>query len=157
MNKLHVDYLHYHDLISQVIGRVRESGFQPDCVLGVSRGGLCLADGLSRALRAPMAVIAASSYQGELGTAQGVLRVSASIASVEPIRGRVLLVDDLVDSGQTLGALCAHLRSNFPEVTALKTAVVWVKPTSVFKPDFAAVWMEQDVWIVQPFETRDFT
>ncbi|HEY1057805.1 MAG TPA: phosphoribosyltransferase family protein [Limnobacter sp.] len=159
MSKLYVDYAQYHQLIDQVIANVQDDGFQPDWVLGVSRGGLFLADGLSRALRCPMAVIAATSYgAGEAGegTVQGVLRVSASVACVGHLAGRVLLVDDLADSGHTLEALVHHVRANYPAVHALKTAVVWVKPHSVFKPDFAAHWMTDDAWIVQPFEVRDF-
>jgi hypoxanthine phosphoribosyltransferase len=156
MEKLHVDYAQYHSLIDQVVRAVKGSGFQPDVVLGVSRGGLFLADGLSRSLRKPMAVIAASSYCGNAGTEQGELKVSASIATVVPVTGKVLLVDDLADSGHTLQALCAHLKHMCPHIHELKTAVVWVKPSSIFKPDYAAQYLESDVWIVQPFETRDF-
>lgn len=156
MDKLHVDYVQYHHLIDQVVRVVEDSGYSPDVILGVSRGGLFLADGLSRALRKPMAVIAASSYREENGTSQSELQVSTSIASVVPLAGRVLLVDDLADSGQTLQALCVHIQKLFPNVEQLKTAVVWVKPSSCFKPDFAAEHLESDVWIVQPFETRDF-
>lgn len=156
MDKLHVDYAQYHRLIDQVVHAVECAEFQPDLILGVSRGGLFLADGLSRALRKPMAVIAASSYRDSGGTAQGELQISSTIASVVPVAGKVLLVDDLADSGHTLEALCAHLQSFCPQITQLKTAVVWVKPFSVFKPDFAAEYLESDAWIVQPFETRDF-
>ena len=155
-DKLHIDYAQYHHLIDQVVRAVQSSGFQPDCVLGVSRGGLFLADGLSRSLRKPMAVIAASSYRDGEGTTQGELQLSASIAAVAPVGGNVLLVDDLADTGHTLQALCEHLRTICPDIVDLKTAVVWVKPGSVFKPDFATEYLESDVWIVQPFETRDF-
>lgn len=154
--KFHIDYAQYHHLIDQVVRAVQSSGFQPDCVLGVSRGGLFLADGLSRSLRKPMAVIAASSYRDGEGTSQGELQLSASIAATAPVSGNVLLVDDLADTGHTLQALCEHLRTICPNIVDLKTAVVWVKPGSVFKPDFVAEYLESDVWIVQPFETRDF-
>jgi uncharacterized protein len=156
MDKLHIDYAQYHHLIDQVVHAVVAGAFQPDLILGVSRGGLFLADGLSRALRKPMAVIAASSYRESSGTAQGDLQISSTIASVVPVSGKVLLVDDLADSGHTLQALCAHLQSFYPQIELLKTAVIWVKPSSIFKPDFAAQHLQSDVWIVQPFETRDF-
>lgn len=157
MDKLHVDYAAYHRLIDQVVHAVELDQFDPDLILGVSRGGLFLADGLSRALRKPMAVIAASSYRESSGTAQGDLQISSTIASVVPVAGKVLLVDDLADSGQTLNALCDHLKRLCLQIEQLKTAVIWVKPSSVFKPDFAAQHLQTDVWIVQPFETRDFT
>ncbi|WP_370261425.1 phosphoribosyltransferase [Limnobacter sp.] len=156
MKKLHVDYLQYHHLIDKVVDQVRQSSFKPDLVLGVSRGGLFLADGLSRSLKCPMAVVAASSYMGPSGTVQGGLQISASIASVVPIQGRVLLADDLADSGQTLRQLHTHLQHAHPAISSLKSAVIWVKPSSVFQPDFAAEHLHDDVWIVQPFEVRDF-
>lgn len=156
MNKLHIDYAQYHELIDLVVGQVNDSGYAPDLILGVSRGGLFLADGLSRSLQKPMAVIAASSYRDDGGTEQGELIVSASIASVVPVQGQVLLVDDLADSGHTLTALVDHLHRFYPQIAEIKTAVVWVKPSSTFKPDFVAQWLDSDAWIVQPFETRDF-
>lgn len=156
MNKRHVSYQQYQVLVERVILAVRASAYQPDLVLGVSRGGLFLADALSRVLRLPMAVIAASSYQEGAGTVQGELKISASIASVVPVCGNVLLVDDLVDSGNTLMRLCAHLTQMEPRITDLKTAVVWIKPTSVFQPDYAAEILREDFWIIQPFESRDF-
>lgn len=156
VEQLHVNYEQYDALIDQVIMQVRQASYKPDLVLGVSRGGLMLADGLSRALRCPMAVIAASSYQGDAGMQQGALQISTSIACCSPVAGQVLLVDDLADSGQTLQALFHHLRGNYPAITSLKTAVLWVKPKSCFQPDFAAQQLQADYWIVQPFEKRDF-
>lgn len=160
MNKLHVSYADYHGLIDQVIACVLEGPWRPDFIMGVSRGGLMLADGLSRVLKRPMAVVAAQSYQdgGDgAGTEQGSLKISASVASVEPVQGRVLLADDLLDSGATMRALVAHLQNASTDIDELKTAVIWVKPNAVFEPDYAAVRMQRDEWIVQPFEMRDFS
>lgn len=156
MAKVLIDYPAYTVLIDRVIDRIRESGLHFDRVIGVSRGGLPLCDAISRSLKLPMAVVAASSYRGEAGTEQSELRISASVACLEPLEGRCLLVDDLVDSGETLKALRTHLQLQFPSIQSLHTAVLWVKPVSVFQPDFAAEHMEEDLWIVQPFETRDW-
>ena len=155
MEKLHVDYAQYHNLIDQVVCAVEGSGFQPDVVLGVSRGGLFLADGLSRALRKPMAVIAASSYRGGAGTEQGELQVSASIASVVPVTGKVLLVDDLADSGHTLHAVLDLLRNNYKPITEMRSAVIWTKGLSKFTPDYSVEFLPTNPWIHQPFEAYD--
>jgi hypoxanthine phosphoribosyltransferase len=156
MDKVYIDYPEYNALIDRLIDRLRDSGLQFDWVIGISRGGLPLADAISRSLKLPMAVVAASSYQGQSGTDQADLKVSASVASVAEVTGRCLLVDDLVDSGKTLGALTRHLKHQLPAIDVLHTAVIWVKPISVFQPDFAAEHMENDLWIVQPFEKRDW-
>ena len=156
MNKLHIDYPEYNALVDRLIDRLRDSGVQFDWVIGISRGGLPVADAISRSLKLPMAVVAASSYQGQSGTDQSELRISASVASVGELAGRCLLVDDLVDSGKTLHALTQYLKLSLPAIQTLHTAVIWVKPISVFQPDFAAEHMEGDLWIVQPFESRDW-
>ena len=50
----------------------------------------------------------------------------------------------------------SQLKSRHSDVVDLKTAVLWAKPNSKFKPDFRAVELEHDLWIVQPFEKREF-
>ena len=125
MDKLHVDYAQYHRLIDQVVHAVECADFQPDLILGVSRGGLFLADGLSRALRKPMAVIAASSYRDSGGTAQGELQISSTIASVVPVAGKVLLVDDLAGLSVPLVVTSSHQGQDLHR-SPLPTPCAWV-------------------------------
>ncbi len=122
----------------------------------MSRGGLPLADALSRALKKPMAVLAASSYQGEQGMRQGELRVSASIATIQPLAGKVLLVDDLVDSGQTLQQLTQIVPTHCHQSIQLRTAVLWTKSSTRFQPHYWVETLAENCWVVQPFEWRDF-
>ena len=68
---------------------------------------------------------------------------------------RVLLVDDLVDSGVTLEAVTRTLPQRYPQVTALRTAVLWYKACSVFKPDYFVEYLPENPWIHQPFELYD--
>ncbi len=61
-----------------------------------------------------------------------------------PGNGRVLVVDDICDSGKTL----QHLE--------YKTAVLHYKPhTSIIEPTFYACKFESDDWIVYPWENKD--
>lgn len=156
MEKRFVDYTQYHALIDRVLANIQQTDFHPDVVLGVARGGLMLADGLSRGLKIPMAVLVASSYREEAGTRQGQLRISSSVASLGPLQGRVLVADDLVDSGRTLASLIQHLRVAHPGITDVRSAVIWHKHSATFQPDFFAETLDHDLWIVQPFEVRDF-
>ncbi|GLR27733.1 phosphoribosyltransferase [Limnobacter litoralis] len=156
MEKRFVDYAQYHALVDKVLANVQQANFHPDVVVGVARGGLMLADGLSRGLPSPMAVVMASSYREGSGTQQGQLRISSSVASLSPLQGRVLVADDLVDSGRTLAALLQHLRVAHPGITEVRSAVIWHKHSATFQPDFFAETLDHDLWIVQPFEVRDF-
>ena len=67
----------------------------------------------------------------------------------------VELVDDLTDSGQTLHAVTNMLRERHPAITELRTAVIWTKGVSSWRPDYAAEHLPTSPWIHQPFEQYD--
>ncbi len=156
MSHLHVSWDEYHRLIESLVIQVRDSDWEFDVVLGLARGGLRVSDVISRIFDRPMAVLAASSYRDGSGTVQGVLQISSSIALVsERLGPRVLVVDDLCDTGKTLEAVVAHLKTQYQDITDVKTAVLWTKKDSAFKPDFSAVELDGNPWIHQPFERYD--
>ena len=51
------------------------------------------------------------------------------------LAGRVLLVDDLADSGITLRAVVDRLRG-MPSISELRSAVIWIKGVSTYTPDY---------------------
>jgi hypoxanthine phosphoribosyltransferase len=68
---------------------------------------------------------------------------------VEGVEGKdVLLVDDLVDQGDTLAFLKRYLADQKPK--SLDTAVMFRKPWSRTEPDFFLETVSE--WIVFPFE-----
>lgn len=69
--------------------------------------------------------------------------------------GKVLLIDDLVDSGVTLERVQHHLKENFPAVTEVRSAVIWCKACSSVRPDFYLDYLASNPWIHQPFEEYD--
>jgi hypoxanthine phosphoribosyltransferase len=104
----------------------------------------------------PLAILAVSSYRDGKGTEQGALNIAQQITSAAgPLRGSILLVDDLVDSGVTFSSVCDHLLQSFPLITAIKTAVLWQKAASVIKPDYVVAALDTNPWIHQPFEHYD--
>jgi hypoxanthine phosphoribosyltransferase len=68
--------------------------------------------------------------------------------------GRVLLVDDLADSGVTLSAVVERLRG-METITELKSAVIWTKGVSSYLPDYHVELLPTSPWIHQPFEEYD--
>ena len=70
------------------------------------------------------------------------------------LAGRVLLVDDLADSGITLRAVVDRLRG-MPAITELRTAVIWVKAVSTYVPEYFVEALPTSPWIHQPFEEYD--
>jgi hypoxanthine phosphoribosyltransferase len=96
-----------------------------------------------------------SSYRAEAGTVQGHLDIAHYITTPRgEVAGRVLLVDDLADSGVTLKAVVERLRG-MPAISELRSAVIWTKSVSEYTPDYYVEMLETSPWIHQPFEDYD--
>jgi hypoxanthine phosphoribosyltransferase len=113
-------------------------------------------DILSRIFDKPLAIMSTSSYRAEAGTVQGHLDIARYITTPKgEIAGKVLLVDDLADTGHTLRAVVEQLKNNYKPVTELRTAVIWSKGVSTFKADYSVDDLPTNPWIHQPFEGYD--
>lgn len=153
---LWVSWREYHRAIEQLALLVHESGWKFDQVLCLARGGLRPGDIFSRIFDVPLAILSTSSYRQESGTVRGDLDIAKYITITKgALSGKVLLVDDLVDSGVTLEKVQRHLKENFPAVTEIKSAVIWCKGCSAIKPDFYLDYLPTNPWIHQPFEQYD--
>jgi uncharacterized protein len=153
---LYVSYDEYHNLTEKLAIKVHQSGWQFDTILCLARGGMRPGDILSRIFNKPLAIMSTSSYRAEAGTMQGKLDIARYITTPQAeIAGKVLLVDDLADSGHTLKAVVDLLQSQYAPITELRTAVIWTKGVSVFQPDYSVEFLPTNPWIHQPFESYD--
>jgi hypoxanthine phosphoribosyltransferase len=153
---LHVSWDEYNRLVERLALTVYESGFEFNQVICVARGGLRVGDVLSRIFELPLAILSTHSYTAEGGTIRGELVIAEHMTMTRPRLGdRVLLVDDMVDSGHTLEAVHKELPKRFPHLTQLKSAVLWWKACSVFAPDYHVEHLVANPWIHQPFEVYD--
>ena len=153
---LYVSYDEYHNLIERLAVKIHQSGWEFDNILCLARGGMRPGDLLSRIFDKPLAIMSTSSYRAGAGTVQGHLDVARYITTPKgEIAGRVLLVDDLADTGHTLNAVIDTLKDNYQPITELRSAVIWTKGVSSFKPDYSVEFLESNPWIHQPFEPYD--
>ena len=153
---LYVSYDEYHNLIEKLALKVHQSGWQFDTILCLARGGMRPGDILSRIFTVPLAIMSTSSYRAESGTAQGHLDLARYITTPQgDIAGRVLLVDDLADTGHTLDRVVDLLKDGYPGITELRTAVIWTKAMSTFRADYSVEDLPTNPWIHQPFEGYD--
>lgn len=153
---LWVSWEDYHRAIEELALQVHASGWMFDQILCLARGGLRPGDVLSRIFDVPLAILSTSSYREQSGTLQGALNIAPAVTMTRgPLAGRVLLVDDLVDSGVTLQKVQQHLGDAYPAVTEIRSAVIWYKECSVLKPDFYLYHLAHNPWIHQPFEQYD--
>ncbi len=113
-------------------------------------------DILSRIFDKPLAIMSTSSYRAAAGTQQGNLDIARYITTPKgEIAGKVLLVDDLADSGHTLKAVIDMLKNNYAPITEMRSAVIWTKQLSTFTPDYSVEFLPTNPWIHQPFEGYD--
>ena len=153
---LYVSYDEYHNLIEKLAIKIHQSGWDFDTILCLARGGLRPGDILSRVFDKPLAIMSTSSYRAEAGTQQGVLDIARYITTPKgEIAGRVLLVDDLADTGKTLKAVIDQLRGDYTPITELRSAVIWTKGVSAFNADYSIEFLPTNPWIHQPFEGYD--
>ena len=153
---LYVSYDEYHTLIEKLALKIHLSGWTFDTILCLARGGMRPGDIISRIFEVPLAIMSTSSYRNEAGTVQGHLDIARYITTPKAeISGRVLLVDDLADTGHTLEAVVQQLNASYTSITEMRTAVIWTKGGSGFQPDFSVEFLPSNPWIHQPFEAYD--
>jgi uncharacterized protein len=154
---LYISTEEYHNLTERLAVKIHASGWAFDQILCLARGGMRPGDVLSRIFDIPLSIMSTSSYRADHGTKQGHLDIARYITTPHgEISGRVLLVDDLADSGVTLQQVVKRLKEHH-SISELRTAVLWVKGVSVFQPDYYVEHLPTSPWIHQPFEVYDQT
>ncbi len=138
---------HIYELCIQVVDQIRRSGYKPDLLVAISRGGWVPGRVLSDLLENPdIATIKVEHYIGIYKT-----RARPKITQPLPIEvdgKRILLVDDIADSGKSLKLVKKHL---FDQGAAdVKICALYCKPWSIVTPDFLA--RTTDAWICFPHE-----
>ena len=156
-DKLIISFQEYTKIVEKLAMLIHNS-YKPTVLVGIMRGAAPIIDILSRILKLPIAYIVIQSYSGKgIEDNQGQLMFAREISSLanEKDFNRVLLIDDLSDTGLTLNKSIEWLRSYGPTknyIKEVKTACLWKKKSSSFEPDFCPIRLDSDPWIVQPTE-----
>ena len=156
-NKLIVTFEEYNKIVEKLAILIHQN-YKPTVLVGIMRGAAPIIDILSRILKLTIAYIVIQSYSGK-GTEdkQGELmfaREISSLANNEDFK-RVLLIDDLSDTGLTLNKSIEWLKNYGPTkdfIKEVKTACLLKIKSSTFEPDFCPIKLNSDPWIVQPTE-----
>jgi hypoxanthine phosphoribosyltransferase len=154
MPDLYVSWSQYHQNIEQLAVKIYESNWDFNQIVCIAKGGLRVGDVLCRLYRKPLAILSASSYGGVDNRVRGAIAFSRHLSMTnEQLGSRVLLVDDLADSGISLRESIHWLESHHgDEIAEIRTAVLWCKGCSVITPDYYVDYLPENPWIHQPFE-----
>lgn len=127
--------------------RIHESGFRPDAMVAIARGGLPLAAALAYALDVKTTgTLNVEFYSGINSTLPEPVLLPPLLDAASLVGKRVLLLDDVSDSGRTLDLVLGLLTEAGCEV---RTCCVFTKPGTILEPDF--FWKETDSWILFPW------
>jgi len=146
--------------------KIVASGFRPDFIIGVWRGGAPVGIAIQEYLEyvginTDHIAIRTSSYTG-IGEQEKTVRVHGLDYIIDNINAEddVLLVDDVFDSGRSVKAIFDKLRDktrrNMPQ--NMKVATPWYKPSkniTDITPDYFV--HETDAWLVFPHELVGLT
>ena len=147
----------------RLAGQIHASGFRPDFIIGVWRGGAPVGIAIQEYLAyvgvdTDHIAIRASSYTG-IDRQEKTVRVHGLDYIIDNVdaEDKVLLVDDVFDSGRSVQAIFDKLRgSNMPRT--LKVATPWYKPRKNVtdrRPDYYL--HETEAWLVLPHELAGLT
>ena len=156
-DKLIITFEEYTKIVEKLAIQIHNN-YKPTVLVGIMRGAAPIIDILSRILKLPIAYIVIQSYSGKgIEDKQGQLMFAREISSLAKNQdfNKVLLIDDLSDTGLTLNKGIEWLKNYGPTknyIKEVKTACLWKKKSSKFEPDFCSIKLDSDPWIVQPTE-----
>jgi hypoxanthine phosphoribosyltransferase len=128
--------------------KVKASKIQFDLVIGIARGGIPVAMVIGDLLNLEIDIVKVKSYTGIKERVKPKILTKLS----KGIRGKkVLIVDDLIEYGDTMKTVMRYL--NLQKPASIKTAVLYKKPWSTIEPDFHNKTV--DTWIVFPWDIEE--
>lgn len=120
-----------------------DSGWMPDLIVGVARGGLIPAGAIGYAIGVKeMGAINVEFYTDIGATLPEPIILNPRLDTESLTDKKVLVVDDVADSGKTLDLVVNMLKETASEV---RSAVIYTKPTTIFEPDYS--WKKTEAWI----------
>ena len=139
MEKLYYSYDLFKEDTQKLVNSCRD--YEPDVLLAVARGGLTLAHLMAQAMdMRNLYTLNSVHYEGELKL--DTFNVF-NIPDVSHAK-RVLIIDDIVDSGETMEEILKILKEKFPNAE-FKLATLFYKKTAVLQPDYTV--REATQWI----------
>jgi uncharacterized protein len=134
----------------QLAQAIADSGFEPDMILAIARGGLVVAQSLGYALSVKNLYTMNVEFYTGVDERMDVPLILPPVPDFEAVRdAKVLIADDVADTGHTLATVQQFCKGKVAEVRA---AVLYEKSRSVVKCEY--VWQRTDQWINFPWSDQ---
>ncbi|MEA1983685.1 MAG: phosphoribosyltransferase family protein [Campylobacterota bacterium] len=143
-------YYSYENFTKDTNSLIKElNPYEVEVIVGIARGGLtlshCIAEGLE--IR-DVQTIRTELYDDTCKRQEISVFGSCHFESVK----KVLVVDDIADSGETLKEVMSYLESSFSDVEFM-SATLFYKKSSIYKPNF---WINEAHNWIEFFWEKDF-
>ena len=150
MDYLILSWRDVYNLTLQLSEKIVDSGFTPNIIVGIARGGWIPARILSDVLYADTLQNIRIEYYTDVGVRGREPRITQPLSG--SLEGKsILLVDEVADTGDSLHNAIEHVKKL--GVDECRSAVLHLKPTSRVVPDYYMV--ETTSWTVYPWENRE--
>lgn len=126
------------------------STFNPEILIGISRGGLVPVRILSDILDNKNIAIMKIEFYKSIGQTKDFPTITQPL-STDVNKKNVLIVDDVADTGRSLAVAKEHIKGK--KARDVKIAVLHYKPSSIVNPDYYI--QKTTAWIVYPWEKRE--
>lgn len=141
-----------YKLCKELAEKIKQSGFKPDAIVAIARGGWVPARILADFLFVKELYSVKAEHWGIVATVTGKARITQPLTA--DLSGKsVLVVDDVADTGETVEIVSKHVKERGAK--EVRTAVIDFKHTSKFVPDYYAREMERWAWIVYPWSVYE--
>jgi len=129
--------------------KIIESGYNPDIIIGVARGGLVPARMVCDFLLLDELASIRTEHWG-IASKHETARIKFSLPKETDISGKnVLVVDDVADTGDSISVILDYLEQKNP--IEVRTAVLHYKTSSALVPDYWGEELEEWNWIIYPW------
>jgi len=153
-NISHIQHLTWEDIdvaCRCIYLKMKKDNYKPEAIVGLLRGGVIPARIFCDYFDVTLDFFAIDI---KLYNGIGKRNEKPKIREFEEdlIRGKkILICDDILDSGKTMEAILEHLKGE--DIT---TATLYCKETAKIKPNYYAEISGENTWIVYPWEEEEF-
>ncbi|MEM4028939.1 MAG: phosphoribosyltransferase [Thermofilaceae archaeon] len=135
---------------------VESSGFKPDLVVSIARGGYVPARLLCDFLDVHDLVSIQVLHWGKAAEITAVAHVKYPY-DIDLTGKRVLLVDDIVDTGDSVIVAREFIQSRWKPLELKVAAMQWISPVAKIKPDFYVEDVKEWIWYQYPWTRAEDT
>jgi len=142
-----------YDVSRKLAEKIKKSGYQPDIIIGLARGGWVPARNLCDFLGVKDLVSLKMEHWGITATPDGEAKVKFPL-KIDLTGKRVLVVDDCSDTGKSLVEAKKYIKTLKPRVVKIATMQIFDTTPADGIPDF---WVERIpwVWVMYPWNMNE--